>query len=80
MPQTLKYTVVNAQLVKLEQPIEIDGAPATATFVRTVIEAAPDDTSGKTFSAVLPNDALAEFPEGATITITIAADAAQTEA
>ena len=78
MAQVLKYKIVNCQVASQERHILIDGQPAVANFLRTVLEAQPLDEGGKTFTAVLPADALAQFPEGAVITVTVDVDADST--
>ncbi|WP_267388654.1 hypothetical protein [Sphingomonas sp. GC_Shp_3] len=82
MPQTLKFTVLNSQIVTLDAAMTTpEGEDYIAQFKRTTLEALPADQLGKTFSAVLPADAAAEFPEGTVITVTINAEVpAQQEA
>lgn len=73
MPQTLTYTVENAQIVTLQRAVDVPGiGVATVNFDRAVIEALPTEV-GATLSLTLPAEALDEFPEGTAITITVAA-------
>uniref|UniRef100_UPI0035CA848D hypothetical protein n=1 Tax=uncultured Sphingomonas sp. TaxID=158754 RepID=UPI0035CA848D len=72
MPQTLTFTVLNSQLVSIDAPMTTpEGETVTAQFTRTALEALPTDPLGKTFPAILPAEAAAEFPEGTIITVTI---------
>jgi hypothetical protein len=71
MSWTIQATVVNAQQVIVEVPIEVDGEPATARFARALIEAIPADKAGKTVTVSLPPDAAEAIAEGATLNITI---------
>ena len=70
MPRKMKFTVENASLATHQVETTFDGAPATLTVERAVIECLPADAAGKTFTMVLPADALDEFPEGSTIIVT----------
>ncbi len=80
MAQVLKYTVINAQRVRVEEPIQLaDGTPATASFERTIIEAEPFAAGGKTLSVVLDAGALDDFPENAVLTVTIEVASAEQE-
>jgi hypothetical protein len=78
----LKYTVLNSQIVKVPMAMTTpEGEAYSADFTRTALEAQPDDAMGKTFSATLPAEAAAMFPEGTIITVTIDAEVpAQPEA
>lgn len=71
MPRELTYRVENAQVVNQTIETEFEGAPAVLTVSRAVIECLPTDAAGKTFTMVLPADALAEFPEGAVVTVAV---------
>lgn len=73
MPRELKFTVENASLVTQQIETTFDGAPATLSVERAVIECLPADAAGKTFTMVLPADALVEFPEGSQILLTVSA-------
>jgi hypothetical protein len=73
MSQVLKFTIVNAQIATISCQVQLDDEiTAEARFDRAVIEAAPLDRAGKTFTAVLPPEALEEFPEGSEIIVTLA--------
>lgn len=74
MPK-LNYKVENAQLVKHERTVDFEGQEATISFDRAVIECLPVDTDGQVIGMVLPAEALADFPEGLAVTITIEAAA-----
>ena len=71
MPRELKFTVENASVTTHQIETIFDGAPAVLTVERAVIECLPVDAGGKTFTMVLPADALDEFPEGSAITVTV---------
>lgn len=73
--QQLNYKVENAQLVTHERTVDFEGQPATISFERTVLECTPADGNGSVISVTLPPEALAEFPEGLAVTITIKAAA-----
>ena len=69
--QILNYIVENAQIVNLQKQVDFEGQSATVHYDRALIEALPADGSGATFTMNLPPEALGEFPEGASITVTV---------
>lgn len=82
MAQTLKYKIENATKSSTVRTIDYQGASGLLTIDRALIEAFPLDSdgnvnlSGKSFSAELPVEALADFPEGATLIVTVEVDPA----
>lgn len=74
MPETLKFTVVNATRGNVETKMLIQDREATVSQYGTLLDATPTGIGGKTFSAVLPPEALDEFPEGTKIKLTIEVD------
>ena len=70
--QTIKYRVENASISTITEAVQHNGRPATVSYDQALIEALPVD-GGPTFAFQLPPEALAEFPEGATITVSIEA-------
>ena len=73
MAQTLNYIVENSQIVTLQKEIEFEGQKAVVSYDRAIVEALPADGIGQTFAMTLPVEALADFPEGSAITITVEA-------
>lgn len=71
MSYVLTYKILNAQVATTEVEIDYDGQPATVTQKHALIEALPDDKAGKTLTLVLPAEAVADFEEGASLSITI---------
>lgn len=71
MAHTLTYTVENASLVTMQRQVPYEGQTATISFDRADIECVPADADNKTLSLILPAEALADFPEGATVTVTL---------
>ena len=71
MPYVLNYTVENSQVVGQEVETDYQGQPARVLFHRAVIECLPSDPANKTFTLVLPPEAAADFPEGASVTVTV---------
>jgi hypothetical protein len=71
MSWTIPATVVNSQKIACQIPIEMDGEQVTATFVRTIVEATPDDVAGKTLTFALPQGAVDDIPDGAKLSVTI---------
>ena len=78
--QTLNYKVENAQIVTLQRTVDFEGQTATISYDRAVIECVPADGDGQVIGMVLPSEALADFPEGLAVTITIEAAAPVAEA
>ena len=74
MSRELKFTVENAGISTQEIDTTYEGVPAKITVERAVIECLPDDAAGKTFTMVLPADALGEYPEGSKVTVTVTAE------
>jgi hypothetical protein len=73
--QTLSYTVQNSQLVTIVTPGTYEGRPVIMSYQRADIECIPLEAGGKTLSIVLPPEALADFPEGWIVDITVTAHA-----
>ncbi len=73
MSITLQFRVVNASPVDYATVVDIDGEPATAIQPKAVIEAEPLAAAGKLLTFVLGPEALADFPEGSTINVTVEA-------
>lgn len=81
MTQTLKYRVENAQKMTVAREVTVAGQTGTFNFEAALIEALPLDgegnvCAGRSFSAELPVDALASYPEGSTLIVTIDVDPA----
>lgn len=72
MPK-LNYKVENAQLVKHERTVDFEGQEAIISFDRAVLECIPADGDGPTIAMSLSPEALADFPEGLAVTISIEA-------
>jgi hypothetical protein len=72
MAETLTYKIVNSQLAVVERAGSVEGEPAVIRTQRRVIEATPLSPMGKTLSVVLPPSEDEEWPEGATIEVTLA--------
>ncbi len=73
MAQTLNYIVENSQIVTLQKEIEFEGQKAVVSYDRAIIEALPAEGIGQTFAMTIPVKALADFPEGSSITVTVEA-------
>jgi hypothetical protein len=71
MSWTYLATVVNSQVIAQDVPVEVNGEQATASFVRTIVEARPDDIAGKTLTAALPQVAGPDITDGSRIRVTI---------
>ena len=80
MPHTLKYEVRNASVALTAQATEVNGEPATLHIQRALIDLVPVGHAGGTLAIAIPAAAIGDFPEGASVTVTIATDApAETE-
>ena len=79
MSIVLNYVVHSASLVDQTRTVDVDGEPTEVSVKRGVVEAVPVSGEGATFTMSVSATALAEFPEGTVINVTVEADAAATK-